>query len=288
MVAFLPSGMATHAKVWLTSTPFGKQGYFYESSKDARPQNPDGLWMEYHVKSTDNPKIASDPLFLQQVKNLSQEEYTQEVEGNFLDIGDSLIPYELLMAAHNRTWRPTGRTTFYMGLDVARSGKDETVYMIIEVDEDEKVRVVEYSKESQSNLVDIVGEIGVYLQKYNLETVYIDETGLGAGVVDLARRRDYPVRGITFSLTSKSEMYKNIRMIFENKKIVVPQEDKKVLYQLSYLKREYTEEGKLKVKVEEGSKDDHADALALACNAISYGEGWYYIESGEGWKNILG
>ncbi len=288
MVAFLPSGMATHAKVWLTSTPFGKQGYFYESSQDSRPRNPDGLWKEYHVKSTDNPKIASDPLFLQQVKNLSQEEYTQEVDGNFLDIGDSLIPYELLMAAHNRTWHPTGVTRFYMGLDVARSGKDETVYMIIEVDEEEKVRVVEYSKESQSNLVDIVGVIGEYLQKYNLETIYIDETGLGGGVVDLARRRDYPIRGITFSLTTKSEMYKNIRMIFENKKIVVPQEDKKVLYQLSYLKREYTEEGKLKVKVEAGSKDDHADALALACNAISYGDGWYYIETGEGWKNLLG
>ena len=67
-------------------------------------------------------------------------------------------------------------------------------------------------------------------------------------------------------------------MIFENKKIVVPQDDKRVLYQLSYLKRAYTEEGKLKVKVDEGTKDDHADALALACNAVSFGEGWYYVE----------
>ena len=192
------------------------------------------------------------------------------------------------MAAHNRPWKPSGHTRFFMGLDVARSGRDETVFMIIEVDEDSKIRVVEYHKESQSNMVDIVGRVGELMQKYPFETVYIDETGLGGGVVDLARRREYPVRGITFSLSEKSKMYSNIRMIFENKKIVVPQDDKRVLYQLSYLKRAYTEEGKLKVKVDEGTKDDHADALALACNAVSFGEGWYYVEHGEGWKSIMG
>ena len=78
------------------------------------------------------------------------------------------------------------------------------------------------------------------------------------------------------------------KFFFENKKIVVPQDDKRVLYQLSYLKRAYTEEGKLKVKVEEGTKDDHADALALACNAVSFGGGWYYVEHGDGWKSIMG
>ena len=288
MVAFLPSGMATQANVWLTSTPFGKQGYFYEASQASRPKLEDGLWKEFHVRSVDNPKIANDPLFLEQVKSLSQEEYTQEVEGEFLDIGDSLIPFDLLMAAHSRKWKPVGETRYFMGLDVARSGRDETVFIIIEVDEENKIRVVEYERESQSNLVDVTARIGELLQKYPLETVFIDETGLGGGVVDLARKREYPVRAITFSLTEKSKMYSNIRMIFENKKIVVPQDDKRVLYQLSYLKRAYTEEGRLKVKVEEGTKDDHADALALACQAVSFGDGWHYIETGPGWKNLMG
>ena len=166
--------------------------------------------------------------------------------------------------------------------------RDETVFIIIEVDEENKIRVVEYERESQSNLVDVTARIGELLQKYPLETVFIDETGLGGGVVDLARKREYPVRAITFSLTEKSKMYSNIRMIFENKKIVVPQDDKRVLYQLSYLKRAYTEEGRLKVKVEEGTKDDHADALALACQAVSFGDGWHYIETGPGWKKFNG
>ena len=296
LIAFLPSGMATNANVWLTSTPFGKQGFFYEASMNARPKVEDGLWKEFHVRSIDNPKIANDPLFVEQVRQLSQEEYTQEVEGEFLDIGDALIPYDLLMAAYSRKWNPVGNTRYFMGVDVARSGKDETVFLIIEVDDDNKIKVVEYHRESQSNLVDVVGRIGELLQKYPIETVFLDETGLGGGVVDLARRRDYPIRGVVFSMQEKANMYSNIRMIFENKRIVVPQDDKKVLYQLSYLKRQYTEEGKLKVKVDEGTKDDHADALALACLAVNFGGGWYYMfdkddpraSDGKGWKAIMG
>ena len=36
--AFLPSGMATQARVWLTSTPFSKHGYFFEASINSRPR----------------------------------------------------------------------------------------------------------------------------------------------------------------------------------------------------------------------------------------------------------
>ena len=183
-----------------------------------------------------------------------------------------------------------------MGVDVARSGKDETVFMIIEVDDDNNIRVIEYQKESQSNLVDVVGKMGELLQKYPFETIFIDETGLGGGVVDLARKREYPVRGVMFSLKEKGNMFSNVRMIFENKKIVVPQDDKKVLYQLSYLKRAYSEDGRLKIKTEDGAKDDHADALALACFAVNFKGGWYYMfdkddpraSDGKGWKAIIG
>ena len=40
--AFLPSGMATKARVWLTSTPFSKAGYFYEACMNSRPAQPEG------------------------------------------------------------------------------------------------------------------------------------------------------------------------------------------------------------------------------------------------------
>jgi len=283
--AFLPSGMATNARVWLTSTPFSKNNFFYEACMNSRPKNPTGLWREFHVSSLQNPSIKNDPLFVEQIKQLAQEEYIQEVEGEFLDIGNALIPNTLLMDAISDK-QPVGQIRYYMGVDVARTGKDETVYCVIAVDEEDKVYVLETVPEAQSNLVEVAGRIGEYCRKYPIETVFIDETGLGGGVVDLARKQELPARGVIFTLKEKSSMYSNIRVLFENHRVKI-RELGKLIYQLSYLKREYTEQGILKVKTEDGIHDDYADAFALACKSVETGDTWHIIEVSKNLKDAV-
>ena len=281
--AFLPSGMATQARVWLTSTPFSKSGYFYEACQNSKRTNPDGLWTEFHVKSTDNPLIQEDPTFIEEIKRLTREEYVQEVEGEFLDIGNALIPNSLLRDAVNDK-KPNGQPTYYMGVDVARSGRDETVYTIVCVDKDDHVFVEEVIAESQSNVVDVCGRINNFVRDYRIETVYIDETGLGGGLIDLAREQGIPARGVVFSLQEKASMYKNLRLLFENHRISLKKVDK-LVYLLSYLTREYTEAGVMKIKSEE--HDDYPDSLVLACRAVSSGAEWHVLPVGEGIKKAL-
>jgi phage FluMu gp28-like protein len=281
--AFLPSGMATQAKVWLTSTPFSKSGYFYEACMNSKPNNPEGMWTEFHVKSMMNPLIAEDPVFIEEIKRLTKEEYVQEVEGEFLDIGDALIPNSLIMEALT-DGHPKGRVKYYMGVDVARTGRDETVFTVVGVDEDDVVYLEEVYAESQSNVVDVAGRIGDFVQQFHLETVFIDETGLGGGLVDLCRERDVPTRGVMFSLQEKADMYKNLRLLFENHKIKLKNINKMV-YQLSYLRREYTESGIMKIKSYE--HDDYPDSLVLACRAVNTGEGWYVMSMGKALKESL-
>ena len=174
-----------------------------------------------------------------------------------------------------------------MGVDIARLGLDETVYTVIAVDERDNVFVIDTENEKQSNIVDIVGRVGEYTRRYPIETVFMDETGLGAGAVDLAKKQDLPVRGIVFTLSSKSEMYSNIRMLFENKRVRIKMTSQDLIRQLSLLRREYTEEGKLKVKSEDGVNDDYAVSFALACNAISFGDAWHILDVGKGLKETL-
>ena len=281
--AFLPSGMATQARVWLTSTPFSKSGYFYEACQNSKLKKSDGLWTEFHVKSTDNPLIQEDPTFIEEIKRLTREEYVQEVEGEFLDIGNALIPNSLLRDAVNDK-KPNGQPTYYMGVDVARSGRDETVYTIVCVDKDDHVFVEEVIAESQSNVVDVCGRINNFVRDYRIETVYIDETGLGGGLIDLAREQGIPARGVVFSLQEKASMYKNLRLLFENHRISLKKVDK-LVYQLSYLTREYTEAGVMKIKSEE--HDDYPDSLVLACRAVSSGAEWHVLPVGEGIKKAL-
>ena len=275
--AFLPSGMATHAKIWLTSTPFSQAGYFYEACMNSKPSNPEGKWTEFHVKSTDNPLIQEDPSFIDEIKRLTREEYVQEVEGEFLDIGDALIPSSLITEALSDQ-KPRGNTRTYLGVDVARTGRDETVYTVIIVDDDEKVFVHHVEAESQSNVVQVAGKIQDLCRDYAIETVFIDETGLGGGLVDLCRERRVPARGVMFTLQEKADMYKNLRLLFENHKIKLKQINK-LVYQLSYLRREYTETGIMKIKSDE--HDDYPDSLVLACKAVSSGGGWYVVNVGK-------
>ena len=281
--AFLPSGMATHARVWLTSTPFSKSGYFYEACQNARPKNPDGMWREFHVKSTDSPLIQQDPTFIEEIKKLTRDEYVQEVEGEFLDIGNALIPNSLIQEAIV-DFRPKGQVRYYMGVDIARTGRDETVFTVIGVDENDTVFVEDVQAEAQSNVGDVCGRVGEFVRNYRLERVFVDETGLGGGLIDLAREQDLPCQGVVFSLQQKAEMYKNLRLLFENHNIKL-KDINKLVYQLSYLRREYTETGIMKIRSDE--HDDYPDSLVLACKAVNAGGGWHVMDVTDGLKKAL-
>lgn len=173
--------------------------------------------------------------------------------------------------------KPQGHVRYYVGADIARTGLDETVLTVIAVDVQDIVYVIETISEAQSNLVDVTGRIGDLCRKYPIESVYIDETGLGSGVVDLARRQDLPIRGIVFTLSEKSIMYKTIRRLFEQHRVKI-RELGNLTTQLSVLKAEYTDEGKLKVRTEDAKvHDDYADSFALACNAVSMAGSWHVI-----------
>ena len=133
-------------------------------------------------------------------------------------------------------------------------------------------------------MVQVSGRIQDFCRKYNIETVFVDETGLGGGLVDLARSQGTPVRGVIFSLQEKAEMYKNLRLLFENHRIKLKQINK-LIYQLSYLRREYTETGITKIKSDE--HDDYPDSLVLACKAMSAGGTWHVMDVGKNLRKAL-
>ena len=285
--ALFPAGAATRARIWLTSTPFSKQGYFYKACMNSKTINEklikaDGQWTQFHVRSYDNPMIAEDPQYLKFLEAMTQEQYALEVEGEFLDIGNALIPHDKLMEALN-DYKPVGHIRKYMGLDIARTGRDETVYCIIEVDENDVARVLHWEFEGQSNVVDVAGRMEELANRYDVELTYVDETGLGGGLVDMARERTIPVRGQNFSLHEKAEMYKNLRIIFE--KGAVRNIGQKAVEQFSLMSREYTETGIMKVKSE--NKDDYPDALALACLSISGGDQWHVLEMTKEYQDAM-
>jgi len=275
--ALFPAGAATRARIWLTSTPFSKQGYFYKACVNSKTINAkvvdaEKQWTQFHVRSYDNPMIAKDPEYLTFLKAMTEEQYALEVEGEFLDIGNALIPHEMLMDALN-DHKPRGQVRRYMGVDIARTGRDETVYAIMEVDENDVGRICHLEHEGQSNVVDVAGRMEDLKNQWGVELIYVDETGLGGGLIDLAQERSLPIRGQMFSLHAKETMFKSLRVLFE--KGQVRNIGQIAVEQFSLMSREYTETGIMKIKSD--GKDDYADAIALVCLALEHGDSWHVL-----------
>lgn len=95
-----PMLAVSHGKHILMSTPFGKQGHFYESW-----ENGGDAWERIKVPASENPRIAKD--FLEKERySMSAWWYAQEYECEFMSSIDSLFNIELIKAAISDDIKP--------------------------------------------------------------------------------------------------------------------------------------------------------------------------------------
>lgn len=283
LTALFPSGIATRAQVWMCSTPFGQQGYFYEKCLDSRPGNesakslcsedPDAPWEQFHANSMMNP--VPDEEYFRELKMLTKDEYTQEVEGEFLSLGAALIPRDLIMKSLG-DYEIHGYVNYAMGIDVAGRGKDETVISVIAYDERGNVYLRETQALPRSTMLDVADAVDHTWRKYGglMDSIFMDITGLGQGALDNCLAKGIPVRGVDFLHQEKISMYMTVCRLFEHGKIRLGRENK-MATQLGYLRTSATENNRLKIESEK--EDDYPDSLALACKAVGGGEQWHAL-----------
>ena len=287
VAALIPAGLATNARIWLTSTPFAQNGYFYEACMDAKAgskilkgttwDRPSGRWTQFHANTLMNPEVKKNPDIADEMKKMSRDSYKIDVLGQFLEVGNALIPRELIMRAVGDYTMPK-YVRHYLGVDIARTGKDETVYTLVAVDEHRNAYVVSTQARESSLLTEIVDDIRGYVKSYgqSLEMVYCDETGVGAGVVDMAMVAGLPVQGVVFSLQEKERMYNTLVMLFENERIKLGSSQGELVNQLAFLQKQYTADSHMRVISE--IHDDMTDSLALACKPLEEGDRWRVLD----------
>jgi len=162
----------------------------------------------------------------------------------------------------------------YCGVDVARMGNDYSVVTVVDLDDDifTVQRIDFYSK---IELMQLVGWVKLIFDDEKPDKIMIDAIGVGAGVFDRLNEMGLPVIAVNVAekptkepdkfLNKKSEMYWNLRKLFENGKIRLKKikNIERLMAELSAMKFDF-QNGKLKVKDPDKSPD-FADSLALAC-----------------------
>ncbi len=160
-----------------------------------------------------------------------------------------------------------------LGVDVARFGSDKTALCV------RRGWSVEYLRSfSRIDTMRTAGEAVTLVRDHDIPAVFVDEGGLGAGVVDRLRELRAPVYGVQFGgkarqsgrfANMRAELFWELRRLFNDNLIAIPP-DEELISQLLGLRYDVTSAGQVKMESKSSLRrrglrsPDKADALALA------------------------
>ncbi len=205
--------------------------------------------------------------------------FRARVLGEFPEQGENtLLSLRDVEAAMRRSETPaagpqTASEEVILAVDVARFGADRSVILRRRGDCVEEMRTLR-----QMDTMQLAGWVSAAIRENNPAEVYVDEIGVGAGVVDRLRELGHPVRGVNVAhkarqdgvfLNLRAEGYWTLRQRFASGRISIPA-DNQLVGELAALRYGYDSQGRIKM---EGKDDmrrrglpspDKADALMLA------------------------
>ena len=205
------------------------------------------------------------------------QEYPATAEEAFQTSGDSsYIGAELVVEARRARLDDQGGAALVLGVDVARGGRDCS-YII-----DRQGRCAGRSVDMKIDVADLMtvaGHVGAQIERLRPDMVFVDVTGIGAGVVDRLRERGFKhVIGVNFGgqateqgryANKRAEMWGRLRdWLAEPGGADIPDDDD-LHAQLCAVGWNYDSNSRLllekkdEVKARLGVSPDAADALAL-------------------------
>ena len=263
--AVTPMLAMTGGKQRLFSTPHGNSGYFYNCA-----QNP--LFRVYH-KSTEEvvqereitetwsieQKNAALEFLRRERERMTTLQYAQEYLGRFVNelrqvFSDEHIKRAMCM---KRPGLVNKGNRFYLGVDIARMGEDETTFEIIDRTNKELLIHVENQVTKRTLLTDTFNRILELDRIYDFKQIFIDDGGMGVGVFDMlitheqTRRKTIAINNSLRPLDReelrkkrvlKEDIYNNMLMLMEQDKLRLL-DDPEIFQSLKSVQFEITDKG---------------------------------------------
>ena len=282
----MPMGAATNAQVIKIGTPFG-MNHFYKSSRDTS-------WAvhQYDYKVAVAAGQISESFVESQRRLCTALQFRTEYGAEFIPDEDSYFGYELVRGCIQDIEPlngPRDKMTYILGCDFARMGEDANVFVVVEAGKDEEPHRVVYIQEIKQTKLDVIIDFVLDLYRHwHFQRIYMDETGLGAGVTDVLARELNPTRqktkvstfnssyygndivvGVTFTMKNKLDIFSNAKLLMERGKVLIPHHTT-LDFQLQDFRYEQTASMHVKLHHPDGGHDDYCDAFALACRGVAH------------------
>jgi len=272
---------------WLAiGNPIMPVGPFYDAVTSL-------TWNTIHISCLDSPNVKEGRIIYPKlvaprwVEDRRREwgeaspQFQSKVLGEFPMASEfGLIPSNWILAAQDRAKNTISASEEKrIGVDVARSGNDSTVFLFRE---GPAVRDIEAYRDI--NTMETTGRLIRFVEKHQVPwtDVLIDVIGIGAGVVDRLREQGHLASGVNFGVVAlDKDRYRNIRAECywrvrealnpeSQKPLAIPKAFIKLATELVAIEWFVSSSGKTQVEPKEnikkrlGHSPDHADALALS------------------------
>ena len=258
------------ARVALTGNPTRLSGYFHNAFHLARDS-----WTRIRFSCLDSPLVA--PEYAGEIAAEYGEDsdmYRVRVLGEFPKAGMfNLIPLELVVRAMERSAPPDYQNTEprIMGVDPAWLGTDRSAVVLRQGMAAKILFTVR-----GADTVRLAQMVATRAAEIRPDHIFVDQTGVGAGVFDQLKRTGYPVTGVAFSQTPmeperfanrRAEMWWRIREWLEQG--LVLEESRDLRDDLMAPEYHMTNTGKIQLESKDDIRrrgrpsPDLGDALAL-------------------------
>ena len=231
--SIIPALAITRGNIWLLSTPFLKEGYYYKCFNDKS-------FTTFHESSEDCPR-RDDEFLEHKKKTLTRAQYAQMYLGLFVDELKQFFTDELILKCCTGKEKPfAANSDYYLGVDIARMGEDESTFEIIDRTKRERLQHVHHEKTIHTLTTDTTLKILELNSKYNFRQIYVDSGGMGVGVFDqLLTNEETKNKVISINderrpLTPdekkrkkviKEDIYNNLKMLMERGEIELLNDD---------------------------------------------------------------
>ena len=160
-----------------------------------------------------------------------------------------------------------------LAVDVARYGSDRSVILRRRGMAVEDIRTFR-----RLDTMQLTGWVAAAIRDWGGAEVYVDEIGVGAGVVDRLKEQGFRVRGVNVARAARqdglfanlrAEGYWRLRELFAAGQITIPR-DNQLIGELAALRYSYDSQGRIQMESKEAMRQrglpspDKADALMLA------------------------
>jgi hypothetical protein len=271
-ISILTTLTHTRGRAIIISTPKGR-GWFYQIYERGNKNFRDGSakyragtkdpwpeWKSVRLPTYANPTVSKDSL-VELKRNLSADQYRQEVEAEFLleSAGVFRGIRDCITAGPQRELPLPGRA-YIMGIDLARVN-DFTVLTVID---QQRMHVVYHERFNSISWNVQYYRIIEIARAYNRAHCLIDATGIGDPIVETLQQAGvhadpYKIGGST----QKQQLIEKLRVTLEQGKVSFPSIGP-LLDELEAYEYEYTPNGTVRYSAPSGQHDDCVISLALA------------------------